>query len=73
MSESNYPRIVFSERLSTGIVVHFEKDVSVFFSARFLYEQREDQLNIVFCEDEYGETQQSTQAIKEFEIRDKDR
>jgi hypothetical protein len=41
--------IVFSEWLPTGVVVHFEGNVSVFFSARFLYEQREDQENQIFC------------------------
>jgi hypothetical protein len=40
MSESRFPRIVFSERLSTGIVVHFETGVPVFFPSQFLYEQR---------------------------------
>jgi hypothetical protein len=40
MSDSNHPRIAFSERLSIGIVVHFEDGTSVLFSAPFLYEHR---------------------------------
>jgi hypothetical protein len=52
MSESSSPHIVFSERLSTGIVVHFERGVSVFYSAEFLYEQRTAQSNRIFREDE---------------------
>jgi hypothetical protein len=40
MSESGYPRIVFSERLSTGIVVHFEDGGCAFFPTAFLHEQR---------------------------------
>jgi hypothetical protein len=36
-----YPApIVFSEWLSTGVMVHFEGNLSVFFPAQFLYEQR---------------------------------
>jgi hypothetical protein len=62
MSESIYPRIVFSERLSTGVVVHFENDVSVFFPAAFLYEQRNAQSNTVFSEDEEGEHPQQSEA-----------
>jgi hypothetical protein len=46
------PRILFSERLSTGIVVHFEEGVSVFFSGQFLYEHRAAESNRIFCEDE---------------------
>ena len=41
MTQSDLSPIVFSEWLSSGIMVHFEGGVSVFFSARFLYEQRE--------------------------------
>jgi hypothetical protein len=41
MSDSNHPRIAFSERLSTGIVVHFEDGTSVLFSTQFLYENRD--------------------------------
>jgi hypothetical protein len=44
--------IVFSEWLSTGIMVHFEGGVSVFFPARFLYEQREVQPNQIFQTEE---------------------
>jgi hypothetical protein len=32
--------------------LHFEGGVSVFFSAEFLYEQREVQPNQIFCTDE---------------------
>ena len=32
--------IVFSEWLSTGVIVHFKGGVSVFFPAQFLYDQR---------------------------------
>jgi hypothetical protein len=42
--------ILFSERLSKGVMVHFE-GVSVFFSARFLFEQREIQPNQIFFTD----------------------
>ncbi len=49
--DGNSP-IVFSEWLSTGIMVHFEGGVSVFFPARFLYEQREVQPNQVFQTEE---------------------
>jgi hypothetical protein len=56
MNQYGYPRMVFSERLPTGIVVHFEEDfdsgVSVFFSATFLYEQRAAQSNRILSEDE---------------------
>jgi hypothetical protein len=56
MIEVNYPRVVFSERLSDGIMVHFEeefdKGISVFFPARFLYEQRDAESNRIFREDE---------------------
>jgi hypothetical protein len=40
--------IVFSEWLSTGIVVHFKGGVSVFFPAQYLYDQREVQPNQIF-------------------------
>jgi hypothetical protein len=43
--------IVFSEWLPTGVMVHFEGGVSVFFSARFLYEQRRVQPNQMFRTD----------------------
>jgi ActR/RegA family two-component response regulator len=56
MAES--PLIVFSERLSTGIMVHFENAVSVFFPAAFLYDQRDAELNRVFREDEEGDDPQ---------------
>jgi hypothetical protein len=55
MSESGCPRIVFSERLSTGIVVHFENDVCVYFPSAFLYEQRNDRANSIFREHENHE------------------
>ena len=44
--------IVFSEWLPTGIMVHFEGGVSVFFPAQFLYEQREVRPNQIFQTDE---------------------
>ena len=44
--------IVFSEWLPTGVMVHFEGGVSVFFSAEFLYEQRRVQPNQMFRTDE---------------------
>jgi hypothetical protein len=44
--------ILFSERLPTGVMVHFEEGVSVFFSARFLFEQREVQPNQIFLTDD---------------------
>jgi hypothetical protein len=70
MSESKHPRIVFSERLSTGIVVHFENDMCVFFAAEFLYDQRNDESNIVFPEnvdgheDVDGDSPQQSQAAQ---------
>jgi hypothetical protein len=53
MDESADSRIVFSERLSTGIVVHFEKGVSVFFPARLLFEQREAPLSRILREEDF--------------------
>jgi hypothetical protein len=44
--------IVFSEWLPTGIMVHFEEGLSVFFPAEFLYAQREVRPNQVFRKDE---------------------
>jgi hypothetical protein len=52
MHQSGLSPIVFSEWLPTGIMVHFEGGVSVFFPARFLYEQREIQPNKMFRTDE---------------------
>lgn len=44
-----YPSpIVFSEWLPTGVMVHFEGNVSVFFPAQFLYEQRKVPPNRIF-------------------------
>lgn len=40
MPGSPTPRIVSSERLTTGIVVHFEGGESVFYPAPFLYQYR---------------------------------
>jgi hypothetical protein len=46
---SLYPSpIVFSEWLPTGVMVHFEGNISVFFPAQFLYEQRKVQPNRIF-------------------------
>jgi hypothetical protein len=53
MSEADYSRIVFSERLSTGIVVHFEMGISVFFPARLLFEQREAPLSKILHEQDF--------------------
>jgi hypothetical protein len=50
------PRIIFSEWLPTGIVVHFEGGVSIFFLARTLYEQREAQPNLSFHTTESSHT-----------------
>jgi hypothetical protein len=44
--------IVFSEWLPTGVMVHFAGGVSVFFPARFLYEQRDVQPNQIFRDDQ---------------------
>jgi hypothetical protein len=52
MNELGPSPIVFSEWLPTGIIVHFEGGVSVFFPAQFLYEQREVQPNRIFRTDE---------------------
>jgi hypothetical protein len=43
--------IVFSEWLSTGIMVHFKGGVSVFFPAQYLYDQREVPPNQLFQTD----------------------
>jgi hypothetical protein len=48
MDQVDLSSIVFSEWLPTGVMVHFEGGVSVFFSARFLYEQREVHPNQMF-------------------------
>jgi hypothetical protein len=52
MKQHDSSPIVFSEWLSTGIMVHFEGGLSVFFTAQFLYEQREVEPNQVFRTDE---------------------
>jgi len=52
MDPSVQPPIVFSEWLPTGIMVHFEGGLSVFFSAQFLYDQREVRPNRMFRKDE---------------------
>ena len=51
MNQSTLSSIVFSEWLPTGVMVHFEGGVSVFFSAQFLYEQRRVQPNQMFRTD----------------------
>jgi CheY-like chemotaxis protein len=61
---ANYPRIVFSERLSTGIMVHFETGAPVFFPTQFLYEQRTAQPDIVFTEtEEEGDNSRNSEAV----------
>jgi hypothetical protein len=52
MNQSSVSSIVFSEWLPTGVMVHFEGGLSVFFSAQFLYEQRQVQPNQMFRTDE---------------------
>jgi hypothetical protein len=52
MNQLGPHHILFSERLPTGVMVHFEEGVSVFFSARFLFEQREVQPNQIFLTDD---------------------
>jgi hypothetical protein len=52
MNQPDLSPIVFSEWLPTGVMVHFEGGVSVFFPARFLYEQRDVQPNQMFRNDE---------------------
>jgi hypothetical protein len=52
MNQPDLSPIVFSEWLPTGVMVHFEGGVSVFFSAEFLYEQRGVQPNQIFRTDE---------------------
>jgi hypothetical protein len=64
MGESNYPRIVFSERLSTGIVVHFENGGCAFFPTAFLYEQRNSPPNTVISEEEDGDRPQHDEAAR---------
>lgn len=51
MNQLTLSSIVFSEWLPTGVMVHFEGGVSVFFSAEFLYEQRRVQPNQMFRTD----------------------
>jgi hypothetical protein len=51
MNQSTLSSIVFSEWLPTGVMVHFEGGVSVFFSAQFLYEHRQVQPNQMFRTD----------------------
>jgi hypothetical protein len=48
MNQINMCPIVFSEWFSTGVMVHFEGGLSVFFPASFLYEQRQIQPNQMF-------------------------
>jgi ribosomal protein S1 len=55
MNQISMCPIVFSEWFPTGVMVHFEGGLSVFFPASFLYEQREIQPNQMF------QTGQSTQ------------
>jgi hypothetical protein len=52
MKQHDPSPIVFSEWLPTGIMVHFEEGLSVFFPAEFLYEQREVEPNQVFRKDQ---------------------
>jgi hypothetical protein len=51
MNQSILSSIVFSEWLPTGVMVHFKGGLSVFFSAQFLYEQRQVQPNQMFRTD----------------------
>jgi hypothetical protein len=60
MDPSVLSPIVFSEWLPTGIMVHFEGGLSVFFSAQFLYDQREVQPNQVFRMDEAPSRREAT-------------
>ncbi len=52
MNQLDSSPIVFSEWLPTGVMVHFEGGLSVFFPAQFLYEQREVQPNQIFQTEE---------------------
>jgi len=52
MAQADQSRILFSERLSTGIMVHFADGVSVLFPAEFLYDQRLLPPNKLFRTDE---------------------
>lgn len=54
MTQTYLSPIVFSEWLSSGIMVHFEGGVSVFFSARFLYEHRDVRPNQMFLTEYAG-------------------
>ena len=51
-----------SQKDPQEFVVHFENNVSVFFPAAFLYEQRNAQSNTVFSEDEEGEHPQQSEV-----------
>jgi hypothetical protein len=48
MNDSSHPRIVSSEWLPSGVMVHFEKSVSVFYPAESLYDQRERKPNRIY-------------------------
>ena len=51
--DQRYPLvIVFSEWLPTGVMVHFKGNISVFFPAQFLYEQRDVQPNRIMQTEE---------------------
>jgi hypothetical protein len=59
MNQVSMCPIVFSEWFTTGVMVHFEGGLSVFFPASFLYVQREIQPNQMF------QTGQSTPQVKD--------
>ncbi len=48
MNRAYVSPIVFSEWLPTGVMVHFQGGLSVFFPVEFLYEQRTAPPNRVF-------------------------
>jgi hypothetical protein len=52
MNQISMCPIVFSEWFPTGVMVHFEGGISVFFPAGFLYGQRELPPNQMFQTDQ---------------------
>lgn len=51
MNRTYLSPIVFSEWLPTGVMVHFQGGVSVFYPAEFLYDQRKTQPNRIYRTD----------------------
>ena len=63
MAQSDQSRILFSERLSTGIMVHFADGDSVLFREEFLYDQRLLPPNKLFRADEQSSVPSDSKHI----------